>query len=157
MAELESAGPVVKTDALASPTGFPFKVVQLPGTLADESVYEQRPRLCDLGYLRTAFTRPNGQLGYRCPSEPVAVYLKKGGKIEDTVGRQCLCNGLMANIGLGQHRLDGYVEPPILTLGSDVDSARLLRAKHPNGWGAADVLSWLLSQVPAATPALAGR
>jgi NAD(P)H-dependent flavin oxidoreductase YrpB (nitropropane dioxygenase family) len=156
MAELDSAGPVVKTDALASPTGFPFKVVQLPGTLADESVYEQRPRLCDLGYLRTAFTRPNGQLGYRCPSEPVAVYLKKGGKIEDTVGRQCLCNGLMANIGLGQHRLDGYVEPPLLTLGSNVESARAMRAKHPAGWRAADVVCWLLSKVPAATPALVG-
>jgi NAD(P)H-dependent flavin oxidoreductase YrpB (nitropropane dioxygenase family) len=157
MAELRATGPVVKTDALASPTGFPFKVVQLPGTLSEGSLYEQRPRLCDLGYLRTAFTRPNGQLGYRCPSEPIAVYLKKGGKIEDTVGRQCLCNGLMANIGLEQHRLDGYVEPPLLTLGSDVESARLLSDRYPVGWGAADVISWLLSRVSAATPALAGR
>ena len=147
MAELDGVGPVVKTDPLASPTGFTFKVVQLPGTLSEISVYEARPRLCDLGYLRTPFTRPNGLLGYRCPSEPVPVYLKKGGKIEDTVGRQCLCNGLMANIGLGQHRLDGYVEQPILTLGSDVEAARALRALHPAGWNAADVLSWLLSQV----------
>jgi NAD(P)H-dependent flavin oxidoreductase YrpB (nitropropane dioxygenase family) len=157
MAGLASNGPVVKTDALASPTGFPFKVVQLPGTLSEESLYEQRPRLCDLGYLRTAFTRPNGQLGYRCPSEPVAVYLKKGGKIEDTVGRQCLCNGLMANIGLEQHRLDGYVEKPLLTLGSDVGSARLLSAKYPDGWRAADVVSWLLSRVSAPIPVLVGR
>lgn len=157
LAELDGVGPVVKTDPLASPTGFPFKVVQLPGTLSEGAVYEERPRLCDLGYLRTAFTRPNGLLGYRCPSEPIPVYLKKGGKIEDTVGRQCLCNGLMANIGLGQHRLDGYVEAPILTLGSDVEAARALRAIHPAGWGAVDVLSWLLSQVSAESPVLVGR
>ena len=157
LAELDGSGPVVKTDPLASPTGFPFKVVQLPETLSDGAVYEERPRLCDLGYLRTAFVRPNGLVGYRCPSEPVAVYLKKGGKIEDTVGRQCLCNGLMANIGLGQHRLDGYVEAPILTLGSDVEAARTLRAIHPAGWGAADVLTWLLSQVTVEIPALVGQ
>ncbi|HUW78055.1 MAG TPA: nitronate monooxygenase [Candidatus Nanopelagicaceae bacterium] len=156
MAELDANGPVVKTDALASPTGFPFKVVQLDGTLSDEAVYDERPRLCDLGYLRTAFVRPNGLIGYRCPSEPINVYLKKGGSIEETVGRQCLCNGLMANIGLGQHRLDGYVEPPILTLGSSVESARVLRAKHPSGWGAADVISWLLSEVSTVAPTLVG-
>lgn len=156
MSELDGKGPVVKTDALASPTGFPFKVIQLSETLSDSAIYEKRPRLCDLGYLRTPFTRPNGLIGYRCPSEPVTVYLKKGGQIEDTVGRQCLCNGLMANIGLGQHRLDGYVEPPILTLGSDVEAARELHGKYPAGWSAKEALSWLLSQVPAKTPVLIG-
>ncbi len=153
-AQLDSTGPVVKTDALASPTGFPFKVAQMVGTLSEGDVYAERPRLCDLGYLRTAFQRPNGLVGYRCPSEPVPVYLKKGGEIEDTVGRQCLCNGLMANIGLEQHRLDGYVEPPLVTLGSDLDGARQLRDKYPLGWGAAEVLSWLLSQVNAESPVL---
>lgn len=138
---------VVKTDSLASPTGFPFKVAQLAGTLSDPDLAEKRPRLCDLGYLRTAFIRPNGQVGYRCPSEPVDVYLKKRGNLEDTVGRKCLCNGLMANIGLEQHRLDGYVEQPLLTLGSDIESARTLLALHPTGWSASDVLSWLLSEV----------
>lgn len=157
LAELDGVGPVIKTDPLASPTGFPFKVVQLPGTLSEGAVYEERTRLCDLGYLRTAFIRPNGLVGYRCPSEPIPVYLKKGGKIEDTAGRQCLCNGLMANIGLGQHRLDGYVEQPILTLGSDVETAHTLRTLHPTGWCAADVLSWLLSQVTVPTPALVGN
>jgi len=156
MSELDANGPVVKTDALASPTGFPFKVIQLQGTMSEPAVYEKRPRLCDLGYLRTPFTRPNGLIGYRCPSEPIPVYLKKGGKIEDTVGRQCLCNGLMANIGLGQHRLDGFVEQPILTLGSDVESARALRLKYPAGWCAAEALSWLLSEVFVETRELAG-
>lgn len=34
---------------LFSPTGFPFKVVQLAGTLSDDDVYTARSRTCDLG------------------------------------------------------------------------------------------------------------
>ena len=30
------------------------------------------------------------KIGYRCSAEPVANYVAKGGKIEDTVGRKCL-------------------------------------------------------------------
>src|SRR5579863_28941 len=41
----------VATDPSASPTGFPFKVVQLEGTLSEMEVYLARPRVCDLGYL----------------------------------------------------------------------------------------------------------
>jgi nitronate monooxygenase len=41
----------VYTDALASPTGFPFKVLRLKGSLSEQEVYHQRERVCDLGYL----------------------------------------------------------------------------------------------------------
>lgn len=108
------------TDPDASPTNFPFKVAALEGTLSDPEQYEKRERLCDLGYLRRAYRKEDGTLGYRCPSEPVADYVRKGGKIEDTVGRKCLCNGLMANIGMGQTRVDGYEEPALLTAGNDL-------------------------------------
>ena len=37
------------TDPLASPTGFPFKIVKMPGTLSEEMVYRERERICDLG------------------------------------------------------------------------------------------------------------
>ncbi|MDH5198580.1 MAG: nitronate monooxygenase, partial [Gemmatimonadota bacterium] len=47
-------------------------------------------------------------------------YVKKGGKEEDTVGRRCLCNGLMADIGLGQARANDTVEPPLVTSGDDL-------------------------------------
>lgn len=50
----------VRTDPLASPTGFPFKVAQLAGTLAEPAAYTSRERLCDLGYLRTPYVRPDG-------------------------------------------------------------------------------------------------
>jgi NAD(P)H-dependent flavin oxidoreductase YrpB (nitropropane dioxygenase family) len=142
----------VRTDAAASPTGFPFKVAQLPGTLSDPEVLAARPRLCDLGYLRTPYQRDGGAVGYRCPAEPVHVYLRKGGALEDTVGRVCLCNALTADIELGQTRPDGYVEQPLLTLGADVDGARQLALAHPDGWSALDALQWLLPERTGARP-----
>ena len=62
------------TDPLVSPTGFPFKVVELPGTLSQIEVYEARPRACTLGYLRVPYLRDDGRVSYRCASEPVAAY-----------------------------------------------------------------------------------
>jgi NAD(P)H-dependent flavin oxidoreductase YrpB (nitropropane dioxygenase family) len=94
----------VRNDALASPTGFPFKVAALPKTLSEAGVYEERSRICDLGYLRTPYESRPGQVGYRCPSEPVDDYVRKGGAAADTVGRKCLCNALTATVGLGQIR-----------------------------------------------------
>jgi NAD(P)H-dependent flavin oxidoreductase YrpB (nitropropane dioxygenase family) len=108
------------TDPDASPTSFPFKVAALDGTLSQPEQYQKRERLCDLGYLRRAYRKEDGTLGYRCPAEPVEDYVNKGGKAEDTVGRKCLCNGLMSNIGLGQTRVDGYAEPALLTAGNDL-------------------------------------
>jgi len=136
----------VRTDASASPTGFPFQVAQLSETLSEEQVYDERPRLCDLSYLRTPYQTENGDIGYRCPSEPVHMYLRKGGAIEDTVGRKCLCNALTANIGLGQNRRDGYAEPTLVTLGADLEGARTLTTRHPDGWCAADAVTWLLGR-----------
>jgi NAD(P)H-dependent flavin oxidoreductase YrpB (nitropropane dioxygenase family) len=142
--ELAAGTLEVRTDAAASPTGFPFKVAQLPETLSDQQTYDQRPRLCDLSYLRTPYLATGGDIGYRCPSEPVHMYLRKGGVLADTVGRKCLCNALTANVGLGQTRRDGFVEPPLVTLGSNLDAARTLAGRHPGGWKAADVIEWLL-------------
>lgn len=140
----------VRNDPLASPTGFPFKVAQIPGTLADDEQYEARERICDLGYLRTPVERENGTVKYRCPSEPVDVYIRKGGEQEATVGRKCLCNALMANAGWGQVRKNGYVEQPAVTLGQDLAGPRRLLALHPDGFTAAQAVEWLLSDVPAA-------
>lgn len=133
----------VRTDVRASPTGFPFKVVDLPGTVADPDVYGARHRLCDLGYLRTPFVNGAGQLGYRCPGEPEHAYARKGGDPADTEGRACLCNALTADIGLGQTRRDGYHEPDLVTMGSDLTGARVLAASHAGGWTAADAVRYL--------------
>jgi NAD(P)H-dependent flavin oxidoreductase YrpB (nitropropane dioxygenase family) len=139
----------VFTDPLASPTGFPFKVIQLLGTLSEEVQYFARERICDLGYLREAYRKDDGTTGYRCASEPVEDYVKKGGKVEDTVGRKCLCNGLMATVGLGQQRLIGP-EDPILTAGDEVANLIRYLPADRDSYGAADVIRWLLGE-----PALA--
>jgi nitronate monooxygenase len=135
----------VFTDVVASPTGFPFKVAQLEGTLSEAEVYRQRTRVCDLGFLREAYLRDDGAIGYRCASEPVAAYVTKGGKLADTVGRKCLCNALLANIGLAQLTADGGHERALLTLGDDfTDIGRFCTADKPD-YTAADVVRVLLS------------
>jgi len=142
--ELVDGSLKVRTDPLASPTGFPFKVVSLRGTQSEPENYEERPRLCDLGHLRVPYERAPGTVGYRCPSEPVHTYVRKGGSIEATVGRKCLCNGLMTNVGLGQVRKDGYQEQALVTLGVDLDGSAKLLASYPNGWSAAQAVDYLV-------------
>jgi NAD(P)H-dependent flavin oxidoreductase YrpB (nitropropane dioxygenase family) len=133
----------VRNDPRASPTGFPFKVAALDDTGSQAAVYEARSRLCDLSYLRQPFERADGSIGYRCAGEPVHMYTRKGGAAEDTDGRKCLCNGLTATVGLGQERRDGYHERPLVTLGSDLQGARDLIRRHPDGWTALDALRYL--------------
>ncbi len=138
---------IVRNEPFASPTGFPFKVAQLPDTVSDERVYAERPRLCDIGYLRTPYRKANGSIGYHCQAEPVDTYVRKGGDLAATEGRRCLCNGLVATIGLGQHRADGYAEPPLVTLGQDVDFLRYLVKPDCDGvadYTAQDVIDYLL-------------
>lgn len=142
-AELGAGTLRVRTDVRSSPTGFPFKVSRIDGTLSEPEVYEARERLCDLGYLRTPYLTAAGRVGYRCPGEPVAAYQRKGGDLADTVGRKCLCNALTADIGLGQTRPDGYQEPGLVTLGSDLSGPRRLLERHPEGWTAAQAVAWL--------------
>jgi len=135
----------VRNHPVASPTGFPFKVAQLPDTMSEDNVHAARPRLCDLGYLRTPYRKQDGRVGYRCPAEPVDAYVRKGGAAADTTGARCLCNGLTATIGLGQYRADGYVEPPLVTLGQDLT---VLADLVPLGdYTAAQVVAYLLGPV----------
>jgi NAD(P)H-dependent flavin oxidoreductase YrpB (nitropropane dioxygenase family) len=135
---------VVHTDPLASPTGFPFKVVKLEGTLSQPELTAPRRRLCDLGYLRELYRRDDGSVGYRCPAEPEAAYRRKGGAEGATRGRKCLCNALVANTGLGQRR-PGNVEPPLLTAGDDLLAMRPFAELAGADYAAADVLDMLLS------------
>ena len=137
----------VFTDPLASPTGFPFKVAQLNGTSSDAGVYQARKRVCDLGYLREPYATEDGKIGYRCASEPIANYLSKGGKVEDTVGRKCLCNALLANIGHAQTRKDGAAEPALVTVGDDLNSVVQFLAPGQLSYSAVDVVHSLLSGV----------
>jgi nitronate monooxygenase len=139
----------VFTDPVASPTGFPFKVVELEGSLSGPELYAERPRICDLGYLRHVYRQPNGTVGYRCPSEPVDDYVQKGGDIADTIGRKCLCNTLAANVGLEQYRPATGNEKPMLTAGDDAVNVAQFLKPGCDTYTAADVIEYLL---PTPTP-----
>ena len=134
----------VFTDPLASPAGFPFKVARLAGSASEPDVYRQRTRVCDLGYLREVYRKEDGSFGYRCAAEPEASFLAKGGKPAELVGRKCVCNGLFANIGMGQVLPDGSREPCLVTLGDDfLDVGRFCTVEKPD-YTAADVIRHLL-------------
>jgi NAD(P)H-dependent flavin oxidoreductase YrpB (nitropropane dioxygenase family) len=141
----------VRTDPRVSPTGFPFKVVELDGTLSDEDVYASRPRICDLGALRSPYRTAEGTIAYRCPAEPAAVYERHGGRAANTIGRRCLCNALMATPGLAQTRPGGYLEPAIVTAGTDFTAVSHLKSHLPPDqptYTARDVVTYLLSGLP---------
>lgn len=129
----------VRTDSRASPTGFPFKVVSWP---ADPAEGAKRERICDLGYLRNAYEKPDGTIGYRCASEPDRDYLAKGGDPDELAGRKCLCNALLSTIGHAQPR-DAGAEPPLLTSGDDAALLGDFLAGRER-YTAADVVRWLL-------------
>jgi NAD(P)H-dependent flavin oxidoreductase YrpB (nitropropane dioxygenase family) len=133
----------VRTDPRASPTGFPFKVVPLEGSVARPEVYAARERVCDLGYLREAYRTAEGGVGFRCAAEPVDAYVAKGGAPGDTVGRMCLCNALMADVGLGQPRAGG-VEPTLVTSGDDLARIGEFLGAGRETYSAAEVLAYLL-------------
>jgi nitronate monooxygenase len=134
----------VFTDPLASPTSFPFKVAELAGTMSDPAIHQARTRVCDLGYLREAYRAADGSIGFRCAAEPVSAYVSKGGALSDTVGRKCICNALMANIGLGQVR-GRDVEQGIVTCGDDLAGLTRFMGPGATRYGAADVIATLLS------------
>jgi len=136
----------VRTDPLASPTGYPFKVAQMAGTAADPTAGAQRRRRCDLGYLTVPYRRGNGQLGYRCAAEPEADYVAKGGDPDTTKGRLCLCNGLTAAAGMPQSRAgDAAPELPLLTLGDEVREVLRVLSPDARPYHAEDVIHHVLS------------
>lgn len=140
----------VYTDPVASPTGFPFKVARLEGTASEEDVYKKRPRLCDIGYLRQLYKDDTGKVGYRCPAEPIKAFLKKGGKLEDTEGRKCLCNQLGSAAGFANQRRNGYVEPGLVTSGDDLVNVNQFMRDGSTTYSANDVIAHLLERQPVA-------
>lgn len=136
------------TDPRSSPTGFPFKAVRLKHTLSETKNYEARERICDLGYLRHAYKKADGGVGQRCPAEPVQDFVKKQGDIEETVGRKCLCNALMADIGLPQTQSNGDIELSLMTAGDDLNLLSRILKPGDTSYSARDVLQYLMTALP---------
>ena len=57
----------------------------------------------------------------------------------------CLCNGLLATIGLAQRRPSGYAEPPVVTAGHDLRTIARFSGGTGSSYSAADVVARLLS------------
>lgn len=135
-----------------SPTGFAFKVVQLKKTLAEQDVFEHRHRVCDIGLLQQVGVSAPGDSGerhvfQRCAAAPIAGYINKRGLERNTDGRRCLCNGLLACVGLGQIKnAHGEIseEPAIITLGNDLAGIRRLSRQGQVHYWARDVVADLL-------------
>ena len=75
--------------------------------------------------------------------------MAKGGEAAGTERRACLCNGLTANIGLGQRQKWGR-EPSLLTAGDDLVRLSLGSATSPS-YTAEDVLSYLRGETKTPT------
>ena len=75
----------------------------------------------------------------------MANYVAKGGKAEDTEGKKCLCNALMANVGHAQMRKDDVEEPALVTVGDDLNTIATFLKPGRDSYGAADVVESLLS------------
>lgn len=130
----------VMTDFQASPTGYPFKRVEVAANARRDAC-----RACDLGYLRTVYAKEDGTLGYRCPAGPRKPYLSKGGTAEEAEGKRCLCNGLLATIGLGQTRR-GVPVQPLVTWGEDMRFLDSILDAEKSSYTADAVIDYLLKQ-----------
>lgn len=133
---------IVKTDMRVSPTGFPFKVAMLDGTISEQKIYQARNRVCNQGALVSLYEKPDGTIGYRCASEPIDRFVAKGGNKADTVDRACLCNALSATAGIGN-----YNESPIVTLGDDVSFLKKIMANASSSYSAQDAIEYLLGDI----------
>ena len=90
-------------------------------------------------------------MAFRCASEPVNVYVSKGGDAADTKGRVCICNALVSTAGFPQVRAGKYTEPGIVTMGDDAASVERFVEKGASDYSAADALETLTANVPITT------
>ncbi len=114
----------VRQDEHISPTGFPFQVAEVAGTVSQAEVLQERSRVCDLAFLTQGYKKKDGSIGYRCPAEPIEQFERKIASpiLARNIGeRACLCNNLFAAAGLAQRRGE-YEEPALVTLGSTVEA-----------------------------------
>lgn len=115
----------VKADPDISPSGYTFEVVQMEGTMSDLNLRNEQERKCWYGYLAERYRKEDGSIGSRCPAEPVEDYVEKGGDIENTLNKACLCSILLAAVGMSRYPED----IPVYTLGKEVDAIKELIEK----------------------------
>jgi len=146
---VEAGKALVFTNPDASPTGYPFKIGLLRNSMSEISEFLSRKRVCNIGLLREPYQGADGAIGYRCPAEPEAAFAAKGGDAARSPNARCLCNALLANIGLGMAYAGGGLEKPLLTVGKRLDSLKRLIQRFGTDYSAIDVLRFLGLGAPA--------
>jgi len=127
----------IKTDPLASPTKFLFKVAQIPWTQSEEIVRETRDRACSACALRVPLQKGE-KIAYQCPAGPEQDFKDNGGDPEDLKGKVCLCNALLCAVDLVD-------DIPIVTAGN-TDLVRGLMDGPDGSYTAEDVIRAILPQ-----------
>ena len=77
------------------------------------------------------------------------MFVSKGGATEETAGRKCICNALMATAGHPQIRAGKIVEQGVVTSGDDLKAVKQYLRDGATDYSAADVIAALKSAVPA--------
>lgn len=131
----------VRTELRFSPTGFGLNVADLPGTLSDPLVYVARKRVCDVSCL-ASLTTHEGKDVFLCPAELPRKFHFKGGTTE-TDDYRCLCNALLAAVGLGNPG-----DPPLFTFAKDHRYLRAIMEHEDDSYTVAQAFEYLQSLMP---------
>lgn len=117
----------IESSFVASPTGYPFKVLQMEGTMSDPVSFLKRKRSCGVGLLREVkevkidLENKAQQARWSCSADP---------RLENAGSQAvCLCEALLAVIGLAQVN-GGEEELPIITLGEELKDIKKLLEKN---------------------------
>jgi hypothetical protein len=71
--------------------------------------------------------------------------VRKGGALENTRGRKCICNGLASTVGLRQALGNGETELPLVTAGDDFAQVAEFLPPGADSYTAGDVIRRLLA------------
>ena len=134
--------------------GSPSRSCSSPRRCPSRTCTRPAGAICDLGVLQQWGVSKAGDDGHAhahasLPLRPDRQLREPAGLERSTEQRRCLCNGLLACVGLGQvHRHAGGFneEPAIITLGNHLDGARRLSRQGQAHYWARDVVADILGE-----------
>jgi len=74
-------------------------------------------------------------------------FIRKGGTLAETIGRECVCNGLTATIGLAQVNAENELSLPLVTAGNEITNVANFLPPDRDSYTAAEVVQRLLAKL----------